>query len=319
MIDQFGRNIKTLRLSVTDNCNMKCMYCNPDGNLCEIDETGNLSADDILKTVRAMVKIGIHRIRITGGEPTVRPDLIDIIARISALEGVEDLSMTTNGIRLSALAHQLKIAGLQRLNISLDSLDPIKFASITGGARLQDVLDGIDAAISAGLAPIKTNTVLIRGINDDEIDGLIALAKDKPVDVRFIELMPIGKYGESKQNDILTSDEVIAKRPWLKRIERAEQGAPAIYYSIDGYQGKIGFISPISHEFCGDCNRIRVSADGMIRPCLGHNGETDIKPYFTLSEEEFEAQIARIIFHKPRGHHFENTFNSKRNMNRIGG
>lgn len=319
MIDQFGRNIEYLRLSITDKCNMKCIYCNPDGKLCTPPESFQLSVDDIERTVKAMVRVGIKKVRITGGEPTVRPDLIDIVAKIAAIQGIEDISMTTNGLRLPQLAVQLKHAGLHRLNISLDSLDPVKFEEITGGGKLSSVLEGIDLALSIGLTPIKINTVLIRGINDNEIDGLIDLAKDRPIDVRFIELMPIGPYGESNKSSILTSDEVLAKRPHLTLLQRDDKGAPAVYYGIEGYQGRIGFISPISHEFCGDCNRIRVTADGKIRPCLGHNGEVDILPFFALAEAEFDAKIADIIFHKPRGHHFNTGFNSKRNMNRIGG
>jgi cyclic pyranopterin phosphate synthase len=319
MIDQYGRNIEYLRLSITENCNLKCIYCNPDGMLCNPVDTQQMSVDDIVKTVRAMVRVGIRKVRITGGEPTVRPDLIEIVRRIAALPGIDDLSMTTNGLRLATLADDLKAAGLHRLNISLDSLDPQKFTEITGGGKLDTVLAGIDYALAIGLQPIKINTVLIRGINDDEIDGLIGLAKNRPIDIRFIELMPIGKYGETNRGKILTSDEVLAKHPELKLLQRDEQGAPAVYYAIDGYQGRIGFISPVSHEFCQDCNRIRVSADGKIRPCLGHNGEVDIKPFFTLDDDAFDATIADIIFRKPRGHNFNTGFNSKRNMNRIGG
>lgn len=319
MIDQFGRNIEYLRLSITENCNMKCIYCNPDGNLCEPLDTQQLTVDEIVKTVKAMVRIGIHKIRITGGEPTVRPDLIEIVQRIAALPGVTDLSMTTNGLRLFTFADDLKKAGLHRLNISLDSLDPKRFEEITGGGKLETVLAGIDHALAIGLTPIKINTVLIRGINDDEIDGLIDLARNRPVDIRFIELMPIGKFGASNQDKILSSDEILAKHPLLKPIQRVEPGAPAEYYEIEGYQGRIGFISPISHEFCDDCNRIRVTADGKIRPCLGHNGEIDIKPFFPLDDDTFDKTIAEIIFHKPRGHNFNTTFNSKRTMNRIGG
>ena len=319
MIDQFGRRIEYLRLSVTENCNMKCIYCNPDGMLCAPVDTHQMSVEEIVKTVRAMVRVGIRKVRITGGEPTVRPDLIEIVQRIAALPGIEDLSMTTNGLRLSAMADDLKKAGLHRLNISLDALDPKKFEEITGGGKLETVLAGIDHALAIGLQPIKINTVLIRGINDDEIDGLIHLAKDRPIDIRFIELMPIGQYGESNRDRILTSDEVLAKHPQLKPLLRDEAGAPATYYQIEGFRGRIGFISPISHEFCDDCNRIRVTADGKIRPCLGHNGEVDIKPFFALNEDAFDAAIADHIFRKPRGHNFNTEFNSKRNMNRIGG
>jgi cyclic pyranopterin phosphate synthase len=319
MIDQYGRNIEYLRLSITENCNLKCIYCNPDGMLCSPVDTHQMALEDIVKTVRAMVRVGIRKVRITGGEPTIRTDLVEIVRRISALPGIEDLSMTTNGLRLEALADELKRAGLHRLNISLDSLDPLKFEEITGGGKLESVLAGIDHALAIGLQPIKINTVMIRGINDNEISALIALAKDRPIDIRFIELMPIGHFGESKRETILTSDEVLAKHTELKPLQRDEQGAPAVYYGIDGYLGRIGFISPISHEFCDDCNRIRVTADGKIRPCLGHNGEVDIQPFLNLDDETFDAMIADIIFRKPRGHHFNTEFNSKRTMNKIGG
>ena len=319
MIDQYGRSIEYLRISVTENCNLKCIYCNPDGKLLCDKGANYLSPVEIEKIVKAMAKIGIKKVRITGGEPLVRPDVCEIIERIAKIPGIEDISMTTNGINLDTMAEKLKEAGLNRLNISLDTLKADKFSYITGGGDITRTLKGIDKALELGLTPVKLNTVLIKDINDDEIDDLIALAKDKPIEVRFIELMPIGFYGEKNKDKIMYSDEVIEARPYLKFLKKTDKGAPATYYGIDGYLGKVGFISPMSHKFCGDCNRIRLTSDGKIRPCLGHNGEIVIRGFLDMTAEEFDDKIKEIIYSKPRGHNFEEGFSSSRKMSMIGG
>ncbi|NTW71606.1 MAG: GTP 3',8-cyclase MoaA [Eubacteriaceae bacterium] len=319
MLDQYGRKIEYLRISVTQSCNLKCIYCDPEGENCSENWENNLSPEEIEKITRAMVKAGIKKVRITGGEPLVRRDVCDIISRISKIEGIEDISMTTNGVNLYRMAKELKEAGLQRLNISLDSLKEEKFRYITGGGDFKRTMEGIDLALKLGMTPVKINTVLIKGINDDEIDDIISLAKDKPIEVRFIELMPIGSYGEKNADKIIRNDDVIKARPHLKYLTRTDKGSPAIYYGIDCYKGKIGFISPMTHQFCGDCNRIRLTSDGKIRPCLGNNGEIDIKGMLDLEPEKFDEYIRKIIFEKPRGHNFGEEYSSSRKMNMIGG
>ncbi|QSX07780.1 GTP 3',8-cyclase MoaA [Alkalibacter rhizosphaerae] len=319
MIDRCGRTITYLRISVTEKCNLKCMYCDPDGENCVQEAEATLSPEKIEAIVRSMAKIGIKKVRITGGEPLVRRDICDIVARVASVEGIEDVSMTTNGINLKRYAKQLKEAGLGRLNISMDSLKEDRFAMITGGGRLNKVLEGIDAALEAGLVPVKINTVLVRGINDDEIDDFIALTKDRPLECRFIELMPIGPYGEENGDKVIPSSEIIDARPDLVYLKKSDKGAPAEYYRMKGHLGKVGFISPMSHKFCNDCNRIRLTSDGKIRPCLGNNGEVDLMEVLDHYPEKLDEFIKNIIYNKPEGHHFGEDYTSSRHMNRIGG
>jgi cyclic pyranopterin phosphate synthase len=319
MIDRCGRTIDYLRVSVTEKCNLKCIYCDPDGENCTQEAEAKLSADHIEAIVRSMAKIGVRKVRITGGEPLVRKDICDIVRRVAGVEGIEDVSMTTNGINLHRYARSLKEAGLNRLNISLDSLHEDRFAKITGGGHLNKVLEGIDAALDAGLLPVKINTVLIRGVNDDEIDDFIALTKDRPLEWRFIELMPIGPFGEENGDKVVPTSEIIATRPHLVYLKKSDRGAPAEYYKAEGHQGKVGFISPMSHKFCSDCNRIRLTSDGKLRPCLGNNGEVDVMTVLKEHPEQLDEFIKNIIYNKPEGHHFEESFNSSRHMNRIGG
>ncbi|KNZ41023.1 GTP 3',8-cyclase MoaA [Acetobacterium bakii] len=319
MLDQYGRKIEYMRISVTQKCNLKCIYCDPDGENCKDSQEENLAPEEIEKITRAMVKTGIKKIRITGGEPLVRKDVCEIISRISRIDGIEDICMTTNGVNLLKMARNLNVAGLHRLNISLDSLDEEKFRYITGGGDFKKTMEGIDLALELGMTPVKINTVLIKGINDNEIDALIELTRNRPIEVRFIELMPMGSFGEKNADKIIHNDDVINARPGLQYLERTDKGSPAVYYRMEGYVGKIGFISPMTHQFCSDCNRIRLTSDGKIRPCLGNNGEADIRDALGLKPENFEKIIRQIIADKPRGHHFGEAFSSSRKMNMIGG
>lgn len=319
MIDGCGRKIEYLRVSVTEKCNLKCIYCDPDGENCSREVNTELTPDQIEALVRSMAKIGIKKVRITGGEPLVRRDICEIVSRVASVEGIEDISMTTNGISLHRYAQKLKLAGLKRLNISLDSLKEDRLFKITGGGSLKKILDGIDLALEAGLTPVKINTVLIKGVNDDEIDDFIALTKDRPLECRFIELMPIGAFGEKNAGKVIPSSEIIAARPHLEYLEKVDKGAPAEYYRAKGHAGKVGFISPMSHKFCGDCNRIRLTSDGKIRPCLGNNGEVDVMDVLDNHPEELDSFIKNVIYNKPVGHHFGEDFSSSRHMNRIGG
>ncbi len=316
MKDSRGREIEYLRISVTENCNLKCLYCSPGVNKIHTDE---LTPAEFEIIVRNMVELGIKRVRITGGEPLLREDICEIIKSISRIKGVEDISMTTNGILLDGFAEKLKNAGLNRVNISLDSLKADKFRQITGGGRIEAVLRGIEKSLKVGLNPVKINTVLIKDLNDDEIDDFILLAKEHSLVVRFIELMPIGKYGEHNKEKLVNNTDIVKSHPQLILSEDIRKGQPACYYRIEDYKGRIGFISPMTHQFCSSCNRIRLTSDGKIRPCLGSNGEVDILRELRNNPGGLRAVLQKAIFDKPVGHNFINGFSSDRNMSMIGG
>jgi cyclic pyranopterin phosphate synthase len=315
MIDRLGRNIEYLRLSVTERCTLRCAYCRVDEGICP--KAAELSKSELIRISRACAYLGINKIRLTGGEPMLRKDIIEIVSGISAIDGIREITMTTNAQQLTGKAKDLKIAGLNRINISLDSLDSDKFREISGG-DLESVMSGIDEAIQADLFPVKVNVVLIKGINDNEVDDFISLTKDKPIDVRFIELMPIGELG---RDDSLRVDNsvLITDRPYLKPLTPRYQGQPSADYAVDGYAGRVGFISPISHRFCASCNRIRVMSDGTFRPCLGDNMEISLKDALKAGDIELTETIRRAIYEKTSGHHFNGSFRSIRVMSSIGG
>ncbi|MPW26667.1 GTP 3',8-cyclase MoaA [Alkalibaculum sp. M08DMB] len=320
MKDQFQREIKYLRISITERCNLKCIYCSPgEGEDCKEEKTRYLTPSEIELVVRSMAKVGISKVRITGGEPLIRNDVCEIIERVASVSGIEDISLTTNGIKLDKMAEGLKKAGLNRLNISLDSLNEERFSYITGGGKLKNTLKGIEKSLELGLQPVKINTVLVKGINDSEIESFIELTKDRPIEVRFIELMPIGKFGEENSDKIIANEQIIKAHPQFIYDGKSNCGQPATYYTIEGYKGKIGFISPMSHKFCTTCNRVRLTYDGLIKPCLGNNGEIDLLDTIQNHPERLDREIRQIIFNKPKGHNFGSDFSSKRNMNTIGG
>ena len=315
MKDATGRNIEYLRLSLTERCNLKCAYCRAAEGECPKDK--ELSAEDFLRIVRCMASLGVKKVRLTGGEPTVRKDLIELVRGIADTEGITEIAMTTNAQLLERLAEPLKEAGLMRVNVSIDSLNAAKYKEITGGGELENVLRGVDAAIAAGLVPIKLNAVLMRGKNDDEIDDFIALAKDRPIDMRFIELMPMGR--EDHTSERIPTDEIVAARPHLIPLEPRYAGQPSSDYTIEGYVGRVGFISPISHKFCGECNRVRVMSDGMLRPCLGVNREVSLKEALAKSDAALLETIREAIWNKPEHHEFSSEFKPAKDMSRIGG
>ena len=267
MRDKQGRNINYLRVSVTDRCNLRCIYCMPEEGIESLEHDDILRFEDILKIVKAAASLGINKIRYTGGEPLVMKDIDKLIYETSRLPGIEDIAITTNGILLSDMAEDLKKAGLKRVNISLDTLDKDKFRSITRIGNLDKVLESIDKCLTLGLKPVKINTVLMRGVNDTEFMDFLNLTKEMPVEIRFIELMPIGEsiklYEESKVN----FSEILKQHPELIQIE-TEKNSTAQLYKLQGAKGKIGFISPISCKFCSDCNKIRLTSTGTIKPCL---------------------------------------------------
>lgn len=320
MKDQFGRTIEYLRISVTQKCSLNCIYCNPDSASAKKEDCESLTPEDFHTVVRIMADLGIRKVRLTGGEPLLRKDICEIISAISSIDQIVDLSLTTNGQNLEKMAVSLKKAGLKRINISLDSLDAGNYAFITGGGSLEKVMRGIDAAIAAGLNPVKINVVPVKGVNDREIDGLIRLAIEKPVEVRFIELMPVGAFGENNRDKIVYHSEIIRDHPELIKADPAAgTSGPAELYTIEGAKGRIGLISPMSHRFCGSCNRIRLTCDGKLKPCLGDNREVDILKMLRENPADLPERIRETIFNKPRGHHFNEGFSSSRNMNHIGG
>jgi cyclic pyranopterin phosphate synthase len=264
-----------------------------------------------------MTSLGINKVRFTGGEPLMRRDLEEIITEVNAQKAIRDVCMTTNAHGLAARAAGLKQAGLMRLNISLDSLKKERFRQITNGGDIDQVFSGIDAALSAGLAPVKLNCVVIKGQNDDEIDDFIALAKEKPLHVRFIELMPMG--GVHNDDLRIANTELLRRHPGLMPLPAQNAGQPVIEYSAPDFLGTVGFISPVTKPFCDSCNRIRVTQDGKLRPCLGDDMEVDLKEALTHNDDVLLNVIREAIYNKPKKHHFNDGFVSKRQMNRIGG
>ena len=263
MLDQQGRTIEYLRLSVTDRCNFRCAYCMPEGACCGENEP--LSLDELAGIARAAVACGVRKIRLTGGEPLVRPGLTGFCRALRELPGLEELAVTTNGSLLPQLAGELKAAGVDRLNVSLDTLDADKFAALTGSGDLAQTLAGLETAEAAGFRDIKINTVLLGGVNEDEVADLIGLTRKKPYCVRFIELMPIGACARWPAERFVSADAVLRAVPALSPV-----GASGVaeLYQITGWAGTVGLIRPMSHRFCSRCDRVRVTADGVLHPCL---------------------------------------------------
>ena len=316
MNDRFGRTITYLRLSLTERCTLKCAYCRAGEGECP--KKSELGREEFLRIVQAFARIGVNKVRLTGGEPMLRRDLLEIISGIRAIDGIREIVMTTNGQHLPGMSEQLKEAGLSRLNISLDSLQPERYKQITGGGSLERVRTGLEEALAAGFSPIKLNVVLLRGVNDDEIDDFIALTKDRPLQVRFIEYMPLG---ESDRADArITGDEILASHPALIPVEPAYAGQPSRDYQMPGSIGRVGLINPMSHRFCADCNRVRVMSDGMLRPCLGSNEEFSLKEALAQADDDALLDaIQNAIAKKPETHCFDEGFSAEKNMSRIGG
>lgn len=315
MKDRYGRTIKYLRLSVTDLCNCRCVYCMGENGVPRLPHSAILSFEELEEIVRAAVSLGVTKVRLTGGEPLVRRGIDELVRRLRGIEGVEELAMTTNGARLAEYAEALKEAGLDRLNVSLDTLDPEKFRRITRIGELRDTLDGLDAARRAGFERIKLNTVLMGGVNDDEIAEIAALAKDGAFDVRFIELMPIGECTDWDRRRFLPAERVLE---YLPKGERVPSDGVAELWRPAGFRGTVGLIRPLSHRFCADCDRIRVTADGCLKPCLHSAREIPLRG---KHGEALVRTIAEGMQAKPREHHMADghASESRRGMNRIGG
>jgi GTP 3',8-cyclase len=304
LIDSFGRKINYLRLSVTDRCNMRCRYCMPAEGVTKLCHDDILSYEQLYRIARSAVSLGIEKIRVTGGEPLVRKGIIDFLSRLAQLPGLRQLVLTTNGLRLGEMAGDLRAAGIQRLNISLDSLQPDVFARITRGGDLSRVLAGIDAAEDAGF-PIKLNMVVMRGVNDAEVTQVASLARKKRYTIRFIEYMPAIRE-EGWQSLLVPGSEIltrIGEHFELAPVIKKDLAGPAQEYRIRGGAGTIGVITPITGHFCGDCNRIRVTASGIAKGCLFSEGEIDLKPYMTGTDSNgLDDALRRIVTVKPGMH-----------------
>jgi len=359
LVDAFGRSIDYLRISITDRCNLRCVYCMPEAVPSSWEPL--LPYPHLVTVVRAAAGLGFTHFRITGGEPLSRPGVVDFIREMSGIPGVEDISMSTNGVALGqpvppapqdpagasrdrsapgpTLADELAKAGLRRVNISLDSLRPERFRTITRLGNFDDVWRGIEAALAAGLRPVKLNMVVLRGLNDDEVANMARLTIERPLDVRFIELMPFGPYYAEEPRRFVSGAEVKRRLAEAGLYLAPDEGGsaaggtsasdatgagPARYYRLPGAKGRIGFITAMSEHFCGGCNRLRLSAAGKLYPCLGDTGAVDLRP--ALERGEDVAAIADLIRQavaaKPERHHLQDYQKrdfSWREMFRVGG
>lgn len=315
MQDGFHREISYLRLSVTDRCNYRCRYCMPPSGVALRGHGEICSFEELYRMAEAAVRLGVRKIRVTGGEPLVRRGIVDFCARLAALDGLEQLCMTTNGALLRAYAKPLRDAGVTRLNISVDTLREERYHAITRCGRLQDALDGIAAAQAAGFTQIRLNCVLQGGINDDEIEDFVALSRDNPWQIRFIELMPMGECADWDKSCFLPADTVTERCPALQLVST---DGVARCYQLPGALGTVGLITPMSHLFCSACNRIRVTADGKLKPCL--HSEREI-PLRGLSGAALTEAIRSGIAEKPPQHRMcaEGSSAALRNMHAIGG
>ena len=330
LIDSFSRTISYLRLSLTDRCNLHCRYCMPDDDtkgLAVLKQQDLLSYEELLRIVNIAVDMGMNKLRLTGGEPLVRKGVLDFIARLATIEGLDEIRVTTNGVLLAEKAEALYRAGIRKLNISLDTMRPERFKSITGVDSFHKVWKGIETAEKIGF-DVKLNVVAMKGVNDDEFVDFAKLAVDKGFQVRFIEFMPVGSDSTWDEASYISSSdlkEMIRKVGELEALAGSRMDGPARVYSLtmpDGRRGRVGFISPISHHFCDTCNRLRLTSAGRLRACLLHDREADLKSLLRsgADDTELRALIRQTILDKPKGHTLaEDQANCSGQMSRIGG
>ena len=307
MIDSFHRRIDYLRVSVTDHCNLRCVYCLPEFYAGQAPRPELLTDEAVVKVVSLFVELGFSKIRITGGEPLTRPGLARTIGMMSRMNGVSDMALSTNGVLLLPLIRSLAEAGLKRINISLDSLRPERFARITRLGKLETLLAGLDAALALGLSPIKINVVVARGMNEDELGDFVRLTEDKPLHVRFIELMPMGETGFFSRERWVPLDEMVEGTAPLEPLPPSEwpRGhGPARYYKRPGAKGTVGFISALSCGFCSSCNRVRLSSRGILIPCLDGADGVDLRTPLRqgVADEALKDMISRVVRNKPERH-----------------
>jgi cyclic pyranopterin phosphate synthase len=321
--DQFGRAIEYLRISVTDRCNFRCVYCMPEHGLDWLPKADILSYEEITEIVRQLAPLGLRRLRVTGGEPTIRPDLVSLIAMLKAVPGIEDIALSTNGVKLPELAAPLRAAGLDRVNMSCDSLRADRIAGIARRSFPFEPIAAAQAATDAGLDPVKINVVAMRGINDDEIEDLARLTLDHPWHVRFIELMPVGEMADLTWEHVVPSAELLERAASLGALEPAAGPArgngPAKYYRFAGAPGTIGVITPMTHTYCGSCNRVRLTADGRLRTCLYGDHEVNLRDPLRAGER-MEPLFRRALAEKPQEHNLlQMNVGGLRALSQVGG
>ncbi len=326
--DGFGREIDYLRISLTDHCNLRCVYCMPTTGLSFLPSDALLQADEIELVARAAVSVGFRKIRLTGGEPTLRADLLDVVARLAAVSGLRDLALTTNAVRLPKLAEPLRRAGLRRLNVHVDSLDRERVARVMRWGTLDEIWAGIEAAQAAGFAPIKLNAVIVRGFNEDDVVPLAALTLDRPWHVRFVETMPFGQGDTARTaRDGLVASAEVKRRiedvlgP-LQPLEAFDPSDESRNYRAPRGQGVIGFISPVTQAYCGTCNRMRLTADGRFHLCLLNDDEVDVRAAVRAGGgiDAVAEILLRAVRHKPTGHRLAaGQTTADRQMFQIGG
>ncbi|WP_281725720.1 GTP 3',8-cyclase MoaA [Lachnoclostridium phocaeense] len=325
MKDQYGRQINYMRVSVTDRCNLRCIYCMPEEGIKQVSHQDILTYDEIVQIVNAAAAVGITRIKLTGGEPLVRKNLAGLVEALRAVPGIEEVTVTTNGVLLKEQIGKLAKAGISAVNISVDSLDPDMYASIARKDALAAVLEGMEAAVSCPGLKVKINCVPLKGLNEEEWVRLAQIARERPIDVRFIEMMPMGlgrDFQGSSQKEVLERlRETFGPEQYL---DGNFGNGPATYVHFNGFAGKIGFISALSHKFCSECNRIRMTAEGFLKPCLQYASGEDLREMIRngASEEELIRAINRTIYYKPACHHFEVDDSAEfehKKMFRIGG
>lgn len=324
-IDKFQRTIDYLRISITDKCNLRCIYCMPEGGIKLYDHKDILTYEEITRVAKIAARLGVKKIRITGGEPLVKRGLPFLISCLNSIEGISDISMTTNGTLLKKYAKELYDAGLKRVNVSLDTFKPDRYRQITRDGNIKDVYEGIEEAQNVGLNPLKLNMVPIRGVNDDEIESFARLTIDKDWQVRFIEFMPFGSKEVWNPERYISTKEIRERITNIGPIQpiKLRSSGPARYYKFDDAKGVLGFISPLTHHFCQNCNRLRLTSNGKLRPCLFSDTEIDIKtPSRNGSgDEEIERLLRLSIELKPKGHGLDHQRDIKgiKPMSNIGG
>lgn len=308
LADQFRRPINYLRISVTDRCNLRCVYCMPEQGLPWIPKAEILSFEEIVRVVAAGASAGVRSVRLTGGEPLIRRNLAELVSELAAIDGIEDIALSTNGLLLAEQMSALRAAGLRRVNVSLDTLRKDRFFEIARRPGLDRVIAGIDAALAAGLGPVKINCVVMRGRNDDELSAFAALARDREVYVRFIELMPVTENLGIQRDEYVSADEIleqIRSGGELEPVAGPGGNGPARYFAFPGARGAVGVISPLSHDYCERCNRVRLSADGRLRLCLFGDYEIDLRT--PLRRGATAGEIVELLrggmLIKPERHH----------------
>ncbi len=334
LVDMFSRTISYLRLSLTDRCNLKCMYCvtedERNGCLTKLSQNELLSYEELLRVVKIAVNMGISKLRLTGGEPLVRKNVMHFIEQLGSIENLHDIRITTNAVLLEHYAQQLVAAGVKKINISLDTLKPERFTRITGVDCFDKVWRGIEKAQAVGFSTVKLNMVVMRGINDDELVDFARMSQETDLQIRYIEFMPVGASSRWDKNTYMSSDEIKERIAVLGELipdagGRAD-GPASVFKLGEDAQGKLGFISPISHHFCDKCNRLRLTSEGMLRSCLLHDEETDLRSVLRSggTDAEIRATLLTAIRNKPKGHQMEDRLKESGSdchgrMSRIGG